>query len=109
MVLCFFGDGAVSQGALLEGLNLASMWQLPVVYVCENNQYATTLPASYAIAGSITGRGEAFGIPSETVDGQDVATVLDATSRAVSGPGPAAVRRCWRWTPTGTSVTTPSS
>ena len=68
------------------------MWQLPVVYVCENNQYATTLAASYAIAGTITGRGEAFGIPSETVDGQDVETVLAATSRAVararSGGGP---------------------
>jgi len=92
VVLCFFGDGAVSQGALLEGMNLASMWQLPVVYICENNQYATTLPASYAIAGSITGRGEAFGIPSETVDGQDVATVLEVTSRAVqrarTGSGP---------------------
>ncbi|HEX4728364.1 MAG TPA: thiamine pyrophosphate-dependent dehydrogenase E1 component subunit alpha [Jatrophihabitans sp.] len=92
VVLCFFGDGAVSQGALLEGLNLASMWQLPVVYVCENNQYATTLPASYAIAGSITGRGEAFGIPSESVDGQDAETVLAATSRAVqrarTGGGP---------------------
>jgi TPP-dependent pyruvate/acetoin dehydrogenase alpha subunit len=92
VVLCFFGDGAVSQGALLEGFNLASMWKLPVVYVCENNQYATTLPASYAIAGTITGRGEAFGIPSETVDGQDVEAVLAATTRAVAraraGDGP---------------------
>lgn len=92
VVLCFFGDGAVSQGALLEGLNLASLWQLPVVYLCENNGYATTLPARDAIAGSITGRGEAFGIPAEQVDGQDVQTVLAATSRAVerarSGGGP---------------------
>jgi pyruvate dehydrogenase E1 component alpha subunit len=92
VVLCFFGDGAVSQGALLEGFNLASLWQLPLVYVCENNQYATTLPARDAIAGSITGRGEAFGIPSEQVDGQDVQTVLAATTRAVArartGGGP---------------------
>jgi acetoin:2,6-dichlorophenolindophenol oxidoreductase subunit alpha len=92
VVTCFFGDGAVSQGALLEGLNLASLWQLPVVYVCENNQYATTLPARDAIAGSITGRGEAFGIPSQQVDGQDVETVLAATSQAVdrarAGGGP---------------------
>ena len=92
VVLCFFGDGAVSQGALLEGLNLAGLWQLPVVYVCENNQYATTLPASAAIAGTITGRGEAFGIPSEQLDGQDVQTVLDAGRRAVekarTGGGP---------------------
>ena len=92
VVACFFGDGAVSQGALLEGLNLAALWQLPVVYVCENNQYATTLPASAAIAGSITGRGEAFGIPSEQLDGQDPQTVLAATGRAVdrarAGGGP---------------------
>jgi pyruvate dehydrogenase E1 component alpha subunit len=92
VVLCFFGDGAVSQGALLEGLNLAGLWQLPVVYLCENNGYATTLPARDAIAGSITGRGEAFGIPSEQVDGQDVQVVLAAVSRAVdrarSGGGP---------------------
>jgi len=92
VVLCFFGDGAVSQGALLEGLNLAALWRLPVVYVCENNGYATTLPAREAVAGSITGRGEAFGIPSERVDGQDVQTVLAATGRAVDrarrGDGP---------------------
>ncbi|MEO9240385.1 MAG: thiamine pyrophosphate-dependent dehydrogenase E1 component subunit alpha, partial [Jatrophihabitantaceae bacterium] len=95
VVLCFFGDGAVSQGALLEGFNLASMWQLPVVYVCENNQYATTLPASYAIAGTVTGRGEAFGIPSESVDGQDVQTVYQAAARAVAraraGGGPSLI------------------
>ena len=92
VVLCFFGDGAVSQGALLEGMNLAGLWQLPVIYVCENNFYATTLPAREAIAGSITGRGEAFGIPSEQLDGQDVQTVLAAASHAVdrarSGNGP---------------------
>ena len=92
VVLCFFGDGAVSQGALLEGLNLAGLWRLPIVYICENNGYATTLPARDAIAGSITGRGEAFGIPSEQVDGQDVQTVLAAVTGAVdrarSGHGP---------------------
>jgi pyruvate dehydrogenase E1 component alpha subunit len=92
VVLCFFGDGAVSQGALLEGFNLAGLWRLPVVYVCENNGYATTLPARDAIAGSITGRGEAFGIPSEQLDGQDVQVVLAATTQAVdrarSGGGP---------------------
>ncbi|MGI8665185.1 MAG: thiamine pyrophosphate-dependent dehydrogenase E1 component subunit alpha [Jatrophihabitans sp.] len=95
VVLCFFGDGAVSQGALLEGFNLASLWKLPVIYVCENNQYATTLPVGAAVAGSITGRGEAFGIPSETVDGQDVEVVLAATTRAVerarAGGGPSLI------------------
>ena len=92
VVLCFFGDGAVNQGALLEGLNLAALWRLPVVYLCENNGYATTLPARDAIAGTVTGRGEAFGIPAEQVDGQDVQAVLAATGRAVDrarrGDGP---------------------
>jgi pyruvate dehydrogenase E1 component alpha subunit len=96
VVLCFFGDGAVSQGALLEGLNLAGMMQLPVVYVCENNQYATTLPADYAIAGSVPGRAAAFGIGAEIVDGQDVEAVLTATSQAVararSGGGPSVLQ-----------------
>ena len=95
VVACFFGDGAVSQGALLEGLNLASLWRLPVVYVCENNLYATTLPVRAAVAGTITGRGEAFGIPSVTIDGQDPETVRDATAEAVArargGGGPSLI------------------
>jgi len=96
VVLCFFGDGAVSQGALLEGLNLAGIFSLPVVYLCENNRYATTLPAEYAIAGSVPGRAAAFGLPSEVVDGQDVEQVLAATGRAVararSGAGPSVLQ-----------------
>jgi TPP-dependent pyruvate/acetoin dehydrogenase alpha subunit len=95
VVACFFGDGAVSQGALLEGLNLASLWRLPVVYVCENNGYATTLPVRTAVAGTITGRGEAFGIPSVTIDGQDPQTVLAAATQAVAraraGGGPSLI------------------
>jgi pyruvate dehydrogenase E1 component alpha subunit len=95
VVACFFGDGAVSQGALLEGLNLASLWRLPVVYVCENNGYATTLPVETAVAGTIVGRGEAFGIPSVTIDGQDPQTVLAATAEAVAraraGGGPSLI------------------
>jgi pyruvate dehydrogenase E1 component alpha subunit len=95
VVACFFGDGAVSQGALLEGLNLASLWKLPVVYVCENNRYATTLPVDAAVAGSIVGRGAAFGIPSVTIDGQDPETVLAATAEAVArargGHGPSLI------------------
>jgi TPP-dependent pyruvate/acetoin dehydrogenase alpha subunit len=92
VVVSFFGDGAVTQGALLEGFNLAALLRLPVVYVCENNGYATTLPVDTAVAGSITGRGAAFGIPSSTVDGQDVEVVLaaatEAVARARSGGGP---------------------
>ena len=102
VVLSFFGDGAVSQGALLEGFNLASMWQLPVVYICENNGYATTLPAVNAIAGTVVGRGEAFGIPSSSVDGQDAETVYaavdEAVTRARAGGGPSLVEmRTYRY------------
>lgn len=92
VVMSIFGDGAVSQGALLEAFNLASLWRAPVVFVCENNRYATTLPVQAAVAGSITGRGEAFGIPSRSVDGMDAEVVLAATAEAVararSGQGP---------------------
>jgi TPP-dependent pyruvate/acetoin dehydrogenase alpha subunit len=92
VVVNFFGEGAVTQGSLLEGFNLAALRRLPVVFVCENNGYATTLPVGTAVAGTITGRGEAFGIPSRTVDGQDVevvrAAAAEAVERARSGGGP---------------------
>ncbi|MGW5053878.1 thiamine pyrophosphate-dependent dehydrogenase E1 component subunit alpha [Actinokineospora sp. NPDC004072] len=92
VVMSFFGDGAVSQGALLEGFNLAGLWRLPVVYICENNRYATTLPVDTAVAGTITGRGAAFGLPSSSVDGQDAevvqAAVAEAVARARAGGGP---------------------
>lgn len=92
VVVSFFGDGAVNQGALLESLNLASLWQVPVVFVCENNGFATTLPVETAVAGSVTGRAEAFGIPASTVEGMDVEVVYQAAARAVararSGGGP---------------------
>ena len=92
VVVSFFGDGAVNQGALLESLNLASLWQVPVVFVCENNRYATTLPVETAVAGTITGRAEAFGIPAEAVDGMDAEVVYQAAAAAVAraraGEGP---------------------
>jgi acetoin:2,6-dichlorophenolindophenol oxidoreductase subunit alpha len=87
-----FGDGAVNQGALLESFNVAALWQVPVIFVCENNQYATSLPVERAIAGSITARAAAFGIPGGTYDGQDPVTVFlataDAVARARGGGGP---------------------
>jgi pyruvate dehydrogenase E1 component alpha subunit len=87
-----FGDGAVTQGALLEAFNLAALWRVPVVFVCENNLYATTLPVATGVAGTITGRAEAFGIPASTVDGMDAEVVLAAASEAVerarAGDGP---------------------
>jgi pyruvate dehydrogenase E1 component alpha subunit len=92
VVVSFFGDGAVNQGALLESFNLAALWRVPVVFVCENNRYATTLPVQTAVAGTVTGRAAAFGIPASTVDGQDVDTVYAAAAvavdRARSGGGP---------------------
>jgi acetoin:2,6-dichlorophenolindophenol oxidoreductase subunit alpha len=91
----FFGDGAVNEGMLLEAFNLAALWRVPVLFVCENNGYATTLTVSDAVAGTITGRGEAFGIPSVTVDGMDPRTVLaaarEAVDRARAGGGPSLV------------------
>ena len=88
----FFGDGAMNEGMLLEAFNLAALWQVPVVFVCENNGYATTMPVASAVAGSITGRARAFGIPAFTIDGQDPEKVLAATSAAVAraraGKGP---------------------
>ncbi|GAA4687196.1 thiamine pyrophosphate-dependent dehydrogenase E1 component subunit alpha [Phytohabitans rumicis] len=90
-----FGDGAVTQGALLESFNLASLWRVPVVFVCENNGYATTLPAAAGIAGTVVGRAAAFDIPGSTVDGQDPDVVYDAMARCVAraraGDGPSLV------------------
>ncbi len=92
VVVTFFGDGAVNQGVLLEALNLAALRRLPVLFVCENNQFATSMRVQDTTAGSITGRAEAFGIPAEVVDGMDPEAVLTAASRAAgrarAGDGP---------------------
>src|SRR5688572_24161063 len=91
--LCFFGDGAVNQGTFHESLNMASLWKLPAVYVCENNGYAITTSVARSHAQpSIAKRGDAYGIPNVTVDGQDVQAVFETTSDAVArarqGEGP---------------------
>src|SRR5262249_16196444 len=91
--VAFFGDGAVNNGAFHEGLNLASIWKLPTLFVCENNEYATEGPFRYA-AGSptVAGRAEAYGLPGVAVDGNDVLAVREAAGEAVrrarSGGGP---------------------
>ncbi len=91
--VCFFGEGALGQGVLYEVMNMASLWKLPVLYVCENNLYNEYTPFGETTAGSVTARPEAFGIPAEEVDGQDADAVYAATSRAVAraraGEGPA--------------------
>jgi TPP-dependent pyruvate/acetoin dehydrogenase alpha subunit len=95
VAVTFFGDGAVNQGVLLESLNLASMLRVPVVFVCENNRFATSTRVEAVTAGTITGRAEAFGIPAETIDGMDPEVVRVAADRAVqrarSGAGPSFV------------------
>jgi pyruvate dehydrogenase E1 component alpha subunit len=90
--VCFFGEGALGQGLLYEVMNMASLWKLPVIYVCENNLYNEYTNYSEVTAGSIPARAEAFGIPAEEVDGQDVVAVQEAAARAVAraraGEGP---------------------
>jgi acetoin:2,6-dichlorophenolindophenol oxidoreductase subunit alpha len=93
VTICFFGDGALGQGVLYEVMNMASLWKLPVIYVCENNLYNEYTHYSETTAGSLTARAAAFGIPAEEVDGQDVRAVYAATRRLVErarhGEGPA--------------------
>lgn len=91
--LCFFGDGATNEGAFHEGLNLAAVWTLPVVFICENNGYAVSTPAHVALAvRDVADRAAAYGMPSAIVDGQDVdaveAAVAEAVARARAGGGP---------------------
>jgi pyruvate dehydrogenase E1 component alpha subunit len=92
VAVCFFGEGALGQGVLYEAMNMAQLWKLPIVYVCENNQYCEYTHVSETTAGDILGRPAAFGIASEDVDGQDVeavyAATLRATERARAGGGP---------------------
>ena len=80
----FFGDGATNQGVLLESLNLAAIWDLPVVFVCENNRYAITSPIAEMTRASLAERAAAFGLAAETVDGMDVEAVRAAADRLVS-------------------------
>jgi len=72
VAVCFFGEGALGQGLLYEVMNMASLWKLPVIYVCENNLYNEYTHYSEALAGEVTDRAKAFGIHAETIDGQDV-------------------------------------
>lgn len=92
VVVCFFGEGALGQGLLYEVMNMASLWKLPVIYVCENNLYNEYTHYTEATAGEITARPEAFGIHTETVDGQDVREVYETMTLIVErtrrGEGP---------------------
>ncbi len=93
VAICFFGDGALEQGILHETTNLATIWKLPVVYVCENNQYAMSTRSDWSVAGgNPAARAAAYGIPGVSVDGMDLFAVNAAASelvdRARRGDGP---------------------
>jgi len=84
VIVCYFGDGAVPEGEFHEALNLASLWKLPVVWICENNRYAMGTSLERALAQTeIYKFGQTYGIPCEPVDGMDVLVVRDAVARAV--------------------------
>ena len=82
--VAFFGDGAMGQGPVYECLNMAAIWKLPMIFVCENNGYAESTSAEYALSTpDLARRAEAFMIPATTIDGQDVFAVYEAMGRAV--------------------------
>src|SRR6185437_13864934 len=90
--VCFFGDGASNQGSFMETLNVAALWRLPVIFVCENNGFSEFTPAAQVTAGRIADRARAFGMPAAEVDGNDVIDVWRAAGAAVrrarEGGGP---------------------
>ena len=92
VAICFFGEGALGQGVVYEVMNLSALWKLPVIYVCENNMYTEYTHFTETTAGDVLARGTAFGVPSESVDGQDVRAVYAVATRLVDrarrGEGP---------------------
>src|SRR5215470_4955187 len=93
VAVCFFGEGALGQGLLYECMNMASLWKLPVIYLCENNMYNEYTSYRETTAGEVAARAGAFGIHTETIEGQDIqlvhATSLTLVERARRGEGPA--------------------
>ncbi|HUX22205.1 MAG TPA: thiamine pyrophosphate-dependent dehydrogenase E1 component subunit alpha [Spirochaetia bacterium] len=92
VAVCFFGEGALGQGLMYEIMNMASLWKLPVIFVCENNLYNEYTHFTETLSGTVLDRAKAFGIHAESVDGQDVQTVYETAARMVDrarqGGGP---------------------
>jgi pyruvate dehydrogenase E1 component alpha subunit len=92
VAVCFFGDGASNQGVVMECLNVATLWELPVIFMCENNTFSEFTPSREVTAGRISDRARAFGMPAHDVDGNDVVEVWraagEAIERARGGGGP---------------------
>lgn len=108
VVLCYFGDGATSRGDWHEGLNLASVQKLPVVYICNNNQYAYSTPVSAQMAVQhVADRAPAYAMPGETIDGNDVLAVYESVGKAIAraraGEGPSLIE-CLTFRMTGHSA-----
>lgn len=103
VALCFFGDGAINQSAFHGAANLAGIWKLPLILLCENNQFAMSARAEQMVAGGdLAGRAAGYGFPGVTVDGMDVVAVRDAVAvareRALAGAGPSlVVATCYRF------------
>jgi TPP-dependent pyruvate/acetoin dehydrogenase alpha subunit len=103
VVLCFFSDGASCEGEFFEALNMASLWKVPLVFVCENNGYAISVPTRLSQSTpDIADRARGFGIPAEIVDGNDLLAVREKTAQAVdrarSGGGPTMIEcKLVRW------------
>ncbi|HAQ23951.1 MAG TPA: pyruvate dehydrogenase (acetyl-transferring) E1 component subunit alpha [Acidimicrobiaceae bacterium] len=102
VTICFFGDGTSNRGTFHEALNVASIWKLPVIWICENNRYAVSVPSEKSTAGRIVDRAIGYGIPGRSVDGMDVVSVYEevteAIDRARSGEGPTLIEaECYRF------------
>lgn len=102
VALCFFGEGAAANGVFGEALNTASLWSLPLVFLCENNRYVELTPQSVHVAGEIWRRGDGYDVPGVRVDGNDADAVADAVGEAVErargGGGPTLIEAMtYRW------------
>ncbi|MDE0048639.1 MAG: thiamine pyrophosphate-dependent dehydrogenase E1 component subunit alpha [Rhodospirillales bacterium] len=95
VAVAFYGDGGSNQGLIFEAYNLANIWKLPVIFICEDNGYAEATPSSYSVAGSQVARANGFGMPAVEIDGFDFFAIhdamKDAVERARNGEGPSLI------------------